>query len=193
MAHEHRLPKPILDNILMHHGTGLISYFFAAARDAAKDPETVDEAAFRYPGPKPSTREAGVIMLADKVEAATRTLRHPTEENVRAMIARILGSVLADHQFTECPLTFEELHVIAETFVEVLLAIHHQRVEYPATAAISRAGPAPGATGDVPLVEGAVGSITLELERARLAEPPAAAPDDAADYEAVDHLPSGRS
>ncbi len=142
MAREHNLPQPILENILMHHGSGILQYFYAHAQqladEAGEDPDSVDPDAFRYPGPKPSTREAGVIMLADKVEAATRTLANPDESNIRAMINRIVNSVIADGQFSECPLTFEEIHVIAETFVSVLLGIYHQRIEYPQTADVSR-------------------------------------------------------
>ncbi len=139
MAKEHSLPRPIVDNIAMHHGTGILQYFYAAARAQADDPDAVDEGAFRYPGPKPSTREAGVIMLADKVEAATRTLRMPDEHNIRAMISRIVNSVIADGQFSECPLTLQEIHTIADTFVSVLLGIYHQRIEYPETADLSNA------------------------------------------------------
>lgn len=199
LAREHKLPKPILDNILMHHGSGLLQYFFAKAQMEAEDPEDVDEAAFRYPGPKPSTREAGVIMLADKVEAATRTIKHPTEENIRAMINRIINSVIADHQFTECPLTFQEIHTLADTFVSVLLGIYHQRIEYPHTAGISQA---PGHTAPVRepgQLAGHAGTITLELEARALAgdasglwnEDPAELTDETTDYESVRNLPQG--
>jgi cyclic-di-AMP phosphodiesterase PgpH len=145
MAKEHALPQPIVDNIYMHHGTGILQYFYAAAASQAADPDAIDPDAFRYPGPKPNTREAGVIMLADKVEAATRTLKVPDEHNIRSMISRIVNSVVADGQFTECPLTFEEIHTIAETFATVLVGIYHQRVEYPHTADLSRASAGQGA------------------------------------------------
>jgi putative nucleotidyltransferase with HDIG domain len=164
MGAEHNLPKPILDNIWMHHGSGILQYFYAKARDLAdidgRDPDDVTEAPFRYPGPKPSTREAGIIMLADKVEAATRTIKSPTEDNVRAMISRIVSSVMADGQFSECPLTFQEIHTIADTFVTVLLGIYHQRIEYPQTAEIS------GQSGHTARARPAVPKsalITLEL------------------------------
>jgi len=167
MAREHNLPQPILENILMHHGSGILQYFYAHAQqladEAGEDPDSVDPDAFRYPGPKPSTREAGVIMLADKVEAATRTLANPDESNIRAMINRIVNSVIADGQFSECPLTFEEIHVIAETFVSVLLGIYHQRIEYPQTADVSRGdtvGDKAAARGFPPKRT----SITLDLD-----------------------------
>ncbi len=198
LASEHRLPQPIVDNIYMHHGTGLLQFFWSEARAQAGDPESVDESAFRYPGPKPNTREAGIIMLADKVEAATRTLRTPDEGNIRAMIAHIVNSVVADGQFTECPLTMQEVHTIAETFVRVLVAINHQRVEYPQTRSLSRASrSSTSASG---------GTITLELPIASLGgtpqssqrssptpvpEPSRRDPVSAGDYESIEHLPSG--
>jgi putative nucleotidyltransferase with HDIG domain len=210
MAKEHALPQPIIDNIYMHHGTGILQYFYAAACSQVGDPSTIDEAAFRYPGPKPNTREAGVIMLADKVEAATRTLKVPDEHNIRTMIGRIVQSVITDGQLSECPLTFEEIDKISETFVAVLVGIYHQRIEYPQTADLSRA-----AAGGHP----AEGTNTLELntqplqaaaatrpqsgpqsqQRALGAEPvpgqDAAAEleadddSDVVDYESLDYLP----
>jgi putative nucleotidyltransferase with HDIG domain len=201
MAREHGLPQPIVDNIYMHHGTGLLQFFYAEARQHAADPESVDPMVFRDPGPKPNTREAGVIMLADKVEAATRTLRTPDEGNIRAMIAHIVNSVVADGQFTECPLTMQEVHTVAETFVRVLVAINHQRIEYPQTRALSRA------PRSKPPVGATTGTITLELSSASLQgrpqssqlPTPTPAParslkelDDAPDYESVEHLPTTR-
>ncbi len=196
MAREHRLPKPIIDNILMHHGTGLIQYFYAAAQAAADRPQDVDEASFRYPGPKPNTRESGVVMLADKVEAATRTIQNPNEGSIRAMIGRIVGSVIADQQFTECPLTFQEIHTIAETFVTVLLGIHHQRVEYPQTRSISRGEPdEDAASGQLPMFAHAMNTITGERPTPaprRLARDDGDdTTDEATDYESVLNLPRG--
>jgi putative nucleotidyltransferase with HDIG domain len=221
MAKEHGLPQPIVDNIYMHHGTGILQYFYAEALALEDDPDSVDPQVFRYPGPKPNTREAGVIMLADKVEAATRTLRVPDEEHLRAMIARIVNSVVADGQFSDCPLTFQEIHTIADTFIQVLVGIYHQRIEYPHTADLSRAAsPSPAAAAATPRP----GTITLELlpstapgpsgsrpqpgQRPPATVPPpvaadaddlpgravAAATDEemlASDYEAVDYLPRG--
>lgn len=194
MSREYNLPQPILDNIAMHHGTGLLQYFYAEARALAEDPDSVDEAAFRYPGPRPNTREAGVIMLADKVEAATRTIKHPDEESIRAMISRIVSSVIADGQFAECPLTLQEIHTVADTFVAVLLGIYHQRIEYPQTADLSRNTPKP-----VPMVSDPPrhAVITLELERPRRPAQRAEIgghgthEEEPVDYEAVEHLPRG--
>ncbi len=154
LARQYKLPEPIIDNIFMHHGTGLIQYFHARAQEAAGPGVRVDEQLFRYPGPKPDTREAGVIMIADKVEAACRTIQHPSEDRIRAMIQQIIGAVLSDGQLEDCPLTLKELFVIEGSFTNVLMGIHHHRVEYPATRAIS--------SGKLPAVP-RQGTITLEF------------------------------
>ncbi len=208
MAREHKLPKPIVDNINMHHGTGILQYFYDRAVQEAHG-RPVDEGQFRYPGPKPDTREAGVIMLADKVEAATRTIREPSEEAFRAMIHQIINSVMADNQFEKCPLTFHEISVVADTFVTVLLGIHHQRVEYPQTAAISRGTAAsraetvltPSADDSGVRRKGSV--ITLELPPPKRADVARTGTDDNVgereedvtdpdtDYESLQNLPKG--
>lgn len=204
MAAEHKLPKPIQDNIWMHHGTGILQYFYAkAASDSTVPP---DEAPFRYPGPKPNTREAGIIMLADKVEAATRTIKSPTEDNIRQMIHRIVNSVMADGQFSECPLTFQEIHTVADTFVTVLLGIYHQRIEYPDTASISGAGVRNEEKPKTPTVPKEA-LITLDLHPGQkpdaqttaqpqrsqetFAKPVKGPTSTLGDYESVQHLPRG--
>jgi len=210
LAREHNLPQPILDNIYMHHGTGLLQYFYERARELADDPDQVDIRDFRYPGPRPTTREAGVIMLADKLEAATRTLRRPDERNIRALIGRIVNSVIADGQFSECPLNLKEIQQITETFVQVLLGIYHQRIEYAETADISAgAGPEPAAAAAPPAVgphavaphpgapNGGVAParadamITLDFSTGPAPTPEAAEDEDVDDYESVDYLPRG--
>ncbi len=199
MAKEHRLPRPIIENIYMHHGSGLLAYFYGRAITEADDPSRVDEAAFRYPGPKPNTREAGVIMLADKVEAATRTIKEPTEEKFRQMIATIINSVIADGQFEECPLTFREIYTISETFVATLGGIHHHRIEYAGTAAISSSDTASKAPpAKVPPVKPEA-VITLDVmptgnhpvitRQDVVDEQDDDFPDENTDYESVKHLP----
>ncbi len=179
LARQHRLPKPIYDNIFMHHGTGLIPYFYNRAREAA-GAQPVEEALFRYPGPKPDTREAGIIMLADKVEAACRTIKEPSEERMRAMIQVIVNQVMADGQLEECPITVRELYQISDAFVAVLLGIYHHRIEYPATRAIS------SGTRVAPVAK--QGTITLEMVNPLKVPPPGfpveAEPSE--DYEAVE-------
>jgi hypothetical protein len=156
LALQYKLPRPIVDNIYMHHGTGLIQYFFGRAREQAGVGEIVDERLFRYPGPKPDTREAGIIMLADKVEAACRTIREPNEERIRAMIQQIINGVMTDGQLESCPITLRELYRIADTFTTVLLGIYHHRIEYPSTKEISS-----GKGRFVPVPR--QGTITLEI------------------------------
>ena len=202
MAVEHNLPKPIVENIYMHHGTGILQYFYSEARARAEDPDSVLESDFRYPGPKPSSREAGVVMLADKVEAATRTIKHPNPHNVRAMITRILNSVIADGQFSECPLTLQEIHTVSDTFLAVLMGIYHQRIEYPDTADLSQmraAKPADEAIITLDLTSRMSPEPTpkpteadLEADRKRrMAEAVKAdaEPSDVVDYESLEHLP----
>ncbi len=185
MAKEHKLPQPIVDNIYMHHGTGLLQYFYAKSMEQADDPASIKESDFRYPGPKPNNREAGIIMLADKVEAATRTIREPSEENIRAMIHQIINSVMADGQFEDCPLTFQEIHTVANTFVQVLMGIHHQRIEYPATRSISRN------ETPAPVAQRVAQVITLEMPslKAPEADDFSDEADPETDYESVNNLP----
>jgi putative nucleotidyltransferase with HDIG domain len=190
LAEQYKLPRPIIDQIYMHHGTGLIQYFYAKAKEHAGPDDVVDEARFRYPGPKPDSREAGVIMLADKVEAACRTIKDPSEARIRAMIQQIVNSVMVDGQLEQCPLTLKELYQIADTFTMVLLGIYHHRIEYPATASISS-----GKGRFVPVPR--QGTITLEILNP-LSPPPPGSPDAASsspaasgmiDYESAEQLP----
>ncbi len=180
LAEQHKLPKPIVDQIFMHHGTGIIQYFYARAKEQAGPEDVIDEALYRYPGPKPDSREAGVIMLADKVEAACRTIKDPSEARIRAMIQQIVNSVMADGQLEECPLTLKELYQIAESFTMVLLGIYHHRIEYPSTAAISS-----GKGRFVPVPK--QGAITLEIMNPLF--PPPAGSQKTVDYESADQLP----
>lgn len=131
IARQYKLPKPVVDNVYMHHGTGLIQYFYAKAIERAQPGEAPDERDFRYPGPRPDTREAGIIMLADKVEAASRTVKDPNPDNLREMIQKLVNSTIEDGQFEECPLTLKEIYTVIDTFTHTLLGIYHQRIEYP--------------------------------------------------------------
>jgi putative nucleotidyltransferase with HDIG domain len=188
IASKHKLPRPIVDNIAMHHGTGLVHYFYRQALAESEDGR-VDPADFTYPGPRPNTREAGVIMLADKIEAACRSIREPTPELVAAMIQKIINSVLSEGQFDECPLTVAEIRVIAEVFQKTVLAIHHHRIEYPdppATPSKVDGKPLPESSQDEPV-------ITLELNAREVLEQTSDRPippePGSVDYEAPEHLP----
>jgi putative nucleotidyltransferase with HDIG domain len=134
LARSHHLPEPIIDFILQHHGTTLVEYFYReAARRSEEDPnaETVSDKDFRYPGPKPQTIEAAVMMLADTVESASRTLVDPTPSRIQNLVNAIAQKKVADGQFDECGLTFRQLDRIRRSLVKSLTAIYHARVKYP--------------------------------------------------------------
>ncbi|MEO8468522.1 MAG: HDIG domain-containing metalloprotein [Chloroflexota bacterium] len=144
IAYKARLPKALIAFIPQHHGTAMISFFHAKAREAAAEPygglgteagrhaaEAVDIRRFRHSGPKPQSREAALIMLADGVEASVRSLTSRDEPAIRGMVERIMADRMSDGQFDECDLTFRDLDLIEEAFVQQLLGMYHQRVAYP--------------------------------------------------------------
>jgi len=132
MARERRLGQPIIDIIRQHHGTGLIKFFYDRAKTQAQaSGQTVEEKDFRYPGPKPQTREAGIVMLADCVEAASRTLVNPTPDRIQGMVQKIINNIFIDGQLEECELTLKNLHEIARCFNRILNGIFHHRIDYP--------------------------------------------------------------
>jgi hypothetical protein len=126
------LPPAVVEMIPQHHGTRLVTFFYDKAKKS-QDPDLgeVQEEEFRYPGPKPQTKEAAILMLADGVEAASRTLTERTQGRFQGLVGSIVNSVFADGQLNECELTLRELHLIEESFVRVLLGIYHHRVDYP--------------------------------------------------------------
>ena len=132
LAKEYKLGKRISDIIPQHHGTRLIKYFYTKAKEQ-EDPDvhTVDEKDFRYPGPKPQTKEAGLVMLADAVEAACRTIPDPTTARIKSAVQKIIGDVFTDGQLDECELTFKDLSLIAQSFNTILNGIYHARIDYP--------------------------------------------------------------
>lgn len=135
LARHYGLPRAILDVIQQHHGTSLVEFFYRTALDRSGG-ETVDEHLFRYPGPRPQTREAGIVLVADSVEAASRALPseghgEPTSQRLTKLVKDIIMRRLLDGQFDECGLTFRELRSIRETFVKVLVSMFHARVPYP--------------------------------------------------------------
>ncbi len=131
MAKQHGLPQPILDAIEMHHGTSLMKYFYIKALENAEQGDEVNEADFRYDGKRPSTREAGIIFLADRVEAACRTLKEPSHTDFQNMITKLVNSAITEEQFEECPLTLKELYIIMDVFTTTMTNMYHQRIEYP--------------------------------------------------------------
>lgn len=131
-ASENRLGQPIIDIIRQHHGTALIKFFYErATSQAALTGQIVDERDFRYPGPKPQTREAGIVMLADCVEAASRTLVNPSPDRIQGLVQKLINNVFIDGQLDECELTLKNLHEIARSFTSILNGIFHHRIDYP--------------------------------------------------------------
>ena len=131
LAKEIGLPKQIADFIPQHHGTRTLHYFLRKAQAQAKPNETVNEADFRYPGPKPQFREAAIMMLADSCEAAARSLARPDPENIRAIVVKIVDAIISDGQLDECDVTLQELTIIREAMISALTAIYHARIDYP--------------------------------------------------------------
>ena len=132
MARENRLGERIGHIIQQHHGTSLISYFYQRAKEKENpEMESTNENDFRYPGPKPQTKEAGIVMLADSVEAASRTLTDPTPSRINSLVQRITNNIFLDGQLEECELTLKDLQKIQESFNRILTAIFHQRIDYP--------------------------------------------------------------
>ncbi len=135
LAEEHNLPQPLIDFIEQHHGTTLVEYFFHEATrlaEARPDQRTdVEESSFRYPGPKPQTREAGVLMLSDAVEGASRTLTDPTPKRIETLVHNITLKRLLDGQFDESSLKLSEIRTVEASLVKSLIAIYHGRIRYP--------------------------------------------------------------
>lgn len=128
-AKKHKLGKPIIDTIQQHHGTSLISYFYEKARQLkGEDAVKIDD--FRYSGPKPKTIEAALVMLADVVEAASRTLDNPTPSRIQGLVQTLINKIFSDGQLDDCELTLKDLHNIAKSFNKILNGIHHHRIEY---------------------------------------------------------------
>jgi len=149
LAVRYGLPKPLIGFIPQHHGTAVMGFVYGKARDAAAAPfggekttagraaaEAVDRTRFRHGGPKPQSREAALIMLADGVEASVRSLSNREEPTIRAMVGRIISERLDDGQLDDCDLTIRDLERIREVFVGQLLGMYHQRVAYPSSKVV---------------------------------------------------------
>lgn len=131
LAKEIGLPKRVADFIPQHHGTRTLHFFLRKAEAQAANGEQVNEAEFRYPGPKPQFKEAAILMLADSAEAAARSLAHPDPESVRDIVVRIFEAIVSDGQLDECTLTLRELAQIREALITSLTALYHPRIDYP--------------------------------------------------------------
>lgn len=132
LAREWHLPEAVVDFIRTHHGTSLVSYFYSRATTSnGQKAEGISEEDFRYEGPKPSTKETAIVMLADAVEAGVRSLTKPTPARIEATVKKLITDRLNDHQLDKCDLTLKDLDTIAEVFVKVLSGVFHPRIEYP--------------------------------------------------------------
>jgi hypothetical protein len=130
MARKHKLGQTIVDTICQSHGTSLIAYFYERARQIHGE-GNVNADDYRYPGPRPQTREAGLVMLADVVEAASRTLDNPTPSRIKGLVHNLINKIFSDGQLDDCELTLKDLNRIAKSFTKILNGIHHHRIEYP--------------------------------------------------------------
>lgn len=132
LGKKNKLPKDIIDIIAQHHGTGLITYFFhRALKENGSNVDKVAEENYRYSGPKPQTKEAGIILLADSLEAATRSLTNPTATRIKTLVKEIIQKNLENGQLEECDLTMKDLDKIGDSFSRILTGMFHSRVEYP--------------------------------------------------------------
>jgi len=130
LAREARLPDVVIDFIAQHHGTSLTKYFYSRALEEDRD-GSISPDSFRYEGPKPQTKEVALVMLADSVEAAIRSLQEPTEAKIRDMVKKIIKDKLNDGQLEACDLTFKDLDTITQSFCTILEGVYHKRIEYP--------------------------------------------------------------
>lgn len=146
LAREIGLPKRVADFIPQHHGTRTLHFFLRKAEAQAGNGEKVNDAEFRYPGPKPQFKEAAILMLADSSEAAARSLAHPDPESIRDIVARVFDAIVGDGQLNECNLTMRELTQIRENLIASLIALYHPRIDYPGFNV-------PPSTGASPTVE----------------------------------------
>lgn len=132
LARKHHLPAGFIDIIRQHHGTTLVYYFYCKQVELmGGDPSKVDEVQFRYPGPKPHSKEAAIVMISDAVEAASRSLSELSEKVITDLVDRLVKEKSDDGQFDECKLSFEELGIVKKTIVQTLLVTHHLRIKYP--------------------------------------------------------------
>ncbi len=131
MAKEHKIPKIIQDIIVQHHGTTLVKYFYYKVKNSAENPEDVKEEDFRYTGPIPDTKESGILMLADSVEASVRSIPEPTKDKIENMVNNIINDKINSNQLINCDLTLKDIELIRQSFLKTLDGIYHHRIEYP--------------------------------------------------------------
>ena len=131
MAEEYNLPEKIVEFIATHHGTSVIRYFYEKAREDESYKEMLNEEQFRYEGPLPSTKETGILLLADGIEAASRAMKNPTYVKLENLVNKMIEDRVAEGQLSKCPLTFRDIDMIKESFLNILVGVYHNRIEYP--------------------------------------------------------------
>jgi membrane-associated HD superfamily phosphohydrolase len=129
LARKYRLPPPFIDIIREHHGTQLVYYFYAKQKELSG---SVDEKKFRYTGRKPKSKESAILMVADTIEAASRSLEEYSEESIAAMVERLVGEKIKDGQLECSELSFEELERVKKSMIQSLIVANHLRIKYPA-------------------------------------------------------------
>lgn len=128
MLKRYKMPQEIIDIALQHHGSSLLKFFYFKAKEEGK---CLDDTKYRYPGPKPQTKEAAVISVADSVEAAVRSMKEPNAEKIHKLVRAIIDDRVQDNQFDECDISIKELKCIERVLCETLNGIFHSRIEYP--------------------------------------------------------------
>jgi cyclic-di-AMP phosphodiesterase PgpH len=154
MAEEEGLPQVIIDFIKTHHGTSVIRYFHGKAKDLAEDDAEIREEDFRYDGPLPETKETGILLLADCIEAASRAMTDPTYQKLENLVTRMVDERMNEGQLNNCPLTFQDLRIIKDSFLKILVGMYHGRIKYPGQDQKDNA-PRKPETGDLAMPGGA--------------------------------------
>jgi putative nucleotidyltransferase with HDIG domain len=131
LARKHKLNPRIIDFIQQHHGKSLVYYFYQRALENIEENQEIKEEGFRYPGPKPNTKETAIVLLADSVEAAVRSLKEPSPANIKEAVHTVINNKFIDGQLDECDLTLKDMDKISAVFVHLLSGIHHSRITYP--------------------------------------------------------------
>jgi putative nucleotidyltransferase with HDIG domain len=139
LAEKYKLGSTIREIIEQHHGTGLVTYFYHQAVEKGQQEQVIPDETFRYPGPKPQTKESAIVMFADSIEAASRVLQNTTPQRLKELVRKIINDKFIDRQLDECELTLKDINNIADSFVRILTGVYHARIEYP-TSGISKNG-----------------------------------------------------
>lgn len=131
LAKKYNLSPPLVDFILQHHGTSLVYYFYRRALETIEEDQSVKEEGFRYPGPRPDTKETAIVLLADSVEAATRALKNPSPSKIEELVHKVINNKFIDGQLDECDLTLKDIERISAVFIRILSGIYRSRISYP--------------------------------------------------------------